>query len=181
MKKFSFILALLANLFAKITRKQATVKITLTFWLSCLLFTSCHKETKKEIMGQWKLVEVSYYDDSHCMPVNTSVSEIDYSENNLIYNFQKYKLVVTGSQSWKLQKNKFPYKYVRIFLDCEGDIPGYVNNLLIDEEEYQCVVVNDTMWIHGVTKSKKIVDEIDLAITEENHIYKWIKIFVKSK
>jgi len=113
-------------------KKNILKFITLILFITGF-FSACKEECKNlnrdNIIGQWKLLEVS-------VSVNHSQPDItDYSEENIIFDFQtNNKLVVTGNivDSLSLfddfQEGEYFYEYFTF--DCHSD-PGL--NLLIDK------------------------------------------------
>ena len=162
-----------------------SVNVILVFLFSCLLFASCNKD-KHDIVGKWKLVTVEYMDTANMVMVDGYYwgSEMDYSENNLIYDFQRNnKLTITGSMSGELQNNKYPYRYKKV--SPSPAIPLYPNpNLQIGEENYYCSVYSETetMTIRSDGRGKGIgIDEIDLTILKQDNVVIRKKIFNKIK
>ena len=155
--------------------------------LLCLFFTSCNKNdsSKYYITGEWKLAKVIILDttivDGHYQHF-----EVDYSENNIIYKFQKNNnLVVTSSNS---QKNRY-YKIEDTGSGCST--PYADLQIKIDEEYYLCRIPtmnigdyqkDETMLIIGKsTNLKQIIDETDLVIMEQEPLSSWHKVFIKLK
>jgi len=141
--------------------------------------TGCEKEPySSEIIGEWKLVEVLYIDTTVTTDGGYPWLKIDYSENNLIYDFRKNnRLVITSSTPGKLQESKCSYKYENIGPIIFGLLEG---SLRIRKTEYICrISIEEEMTIHGFDKSKKAIDEIDLKMMEQDNLMGWTKVFVK--
>jgi len=76
--------------------KQQTLKLTIIMLLLAICFTACKKknEEPENIIGKWKLTEVSIWKNYQLLEV------IDYSSENIIYDFKKNnKLTITGNIS----------------------------------------------------------------------------------
>jgi len=165
----------------KSEKVMKTVTIILAFLLPCLFFTSCNKNDKF-FLGEWKMTKVIIIDttivDGHYQQF-----EVDYSENNIIYTFQKNnKLIVTNSNS---QKNKYKYEVEQSDVTCHT--PYSDMQIKIDNGEYfhlQISTMNspeyEAMSISGRSANlKKTVDEADLMIIEQSPFCSWRKIFIR--
>ena len=106
--------------------------------------------------------------------------DVDYSENNLIYNFQKNKkLIITSSTPDKMQNKKYSYKY-HGQNDCIScDSPP---NLFIDDSVYYCKIFtgNETMLTSSFAKTGQVLDEIDITMVDKDDIIWHSKNFYKN-
>lgn len=169
--------------------------IVLIFLLPCLLFTGCKKDDeRKDIIGQWELIDFSYWGTHVSLDDGTweyQCPKIDYQPTNIIYDFQgNGKLIVSCFVKGKLQRSEHSYKYIRteVCPACEyPNISKNGNNLQIDEDSYLCVFNPEyksqkaKIWIGGFVKTKKTIDDIDLALIEHENITLWDKTFFKLK
>ena len=173
---------------------KANIKLFLSFLLTfcLLLFFGCQSgimnEGSKEedpvdrVIGRWKLNEVSVLKDEQRPP-----EVIDYSEENIIYEFQEsHKLVVTGNAGDLFIFDDFKegehfYEYSEPDFTC---LPG--PNLSIEKPPlgkadgwYHCIVDldNKTMGIVGNTVIGGVVDETGLM--SGGNSYHWVKTFIK--
>jgi len=164
---------------------KQTVKYLIFFILISITgLTGCVKDSCKDyIIGTWKLDRITSYDSAGYL----KFSILDYSENNIIYEFRKNKkLIVTSSISGNSQINQYSYK-------CECKENFYTTNgtgvlVKIGKENYSTYlgrgISNDltnfeTMSLFVGTKPKKIMDESDIDIMEQGHQRNWRKEFLK--
>ena len=156
-------------------------KIIIAFVTSCLFFTSCDKEhSKKDIIGEWKLTKISVVDTT-ILDGYYQQFDVDYSDNNIVYNFQKNKkLIITSSTLGEMQNKKYSYKY-HGQNDCILCDPP--PNLFIDESVYYCKIFigNETMLLSGCLAASQLLDEVDLAMMMKDDIIGYSKHFTKIK
>jgi len=164
--------------------------IVLAIFLISAVFFSCNNEKpdncKKifsdNIVGRWKLNEVSWH-------VNNSKFDItDYSKENIIFDFQENnKLVVTGPIPNVLalfddfQEGEHFYIFSSLNVPCGSDPPG--ENLVIDNKDtgMYCSpsLDEETMRIVGHKVIGGVIDEDGLITGDDT--YGWEKKFIKVK
>ena len=160
-----------------IMNKKVLAFITL-FLLITTGLTGCKKDPNNDnIIGKWKLVEVTYYDSSVTNENgNHPALKIDCSKNNIIYNFQENKkLIISNSIIGKLHKNKHSYKYH----SRSPEAHVLEGNLQIEKTKFYCSVfeTTGTMTLNG--NKDKVLDEFDVMMLMKDNIYSWHKTFVK--
>jgi hypothetical protein len=139
--------------------------ITLSIIIAAL--TGCEKTTNELLMGRWKLVEVIITKDYQVMDT------IDYSKDNIIYDFQKNnRLVISGNIPVNyyvfndFQKGKHTYRYY-YYDDCPNCKPMFFE--IDGNRNYKC---SAPIW--GVEHIYIAGEEIT-----ESAVFYWNQFFVK--
>ena len=152
----------------------------------------CRNPYSEDIIGRWKLVEVSVN-----INYGSQRDTIDYSESNIIFNFQENnKLVVSGQIpdipailiNVDFQEGEYFYGYGKHWVSCVGGDPA-PNLTIADqgcriwEEYYFCTVPLDkeTMWIGGYKKAEKnVIGENEPEIKQGYQLW-WSKKLIRIK
>lgn len=114
--------------------------------LSIGIFTSCSNDndstTINEIKGEWKLVEARI--------IGFSTNDtIDYSNENIIYNFQTNQiLTVTGGDNVGYPNGDYEYFFGKDYLGGSSS-PG--------EEMILLVKINSSKWTYSMTNGQMIL------------------------
>ena len=170
--------------------KQIVKYFIVLVLISAIGLTGCKKDKYKEdIIGKWKLESVIVSKSDLYLQLHT----INYSENNIIYEFKKNnKLVVTSSISGNSQKKEYSYKCERNY---DNFCTTYSVGLLIkiDKETYSGSLVRKIyddssisfdeyggIALLNSSKPKKIMDEVDLMLIQDSISF-WQKNFIKLK
>jgi hypothetical protein len=146
--------------------KQTIIFFTSLFSILIISLTGCEKATNDMIMGSWKLVMLVITPDYQ------ERDTIDYSNENIIYDFRKNgRLVITGNipNDFYLfkdfQKGNHRYKFY-YHDDCVSCPPNYFK--IDGNRNYAC---SPPLW------------STDLVIsgeqTIEGTVFHWYKRFVK--
>ena len=185
---------------------QITMKILCLIAITLLAATGCSKPKTMPInnplQGKWKLIEVSIVTEYQLYEI------IDYSEKNIIYDFQEGqllrkndifhfqgKLIITGNVDYSyifydFQEGEHYYDYWEQIYSPSG-IPH--KNLIIDNQEldkdrfeherggYVCFIdyYDKPMIINGNKIIVRSVDEVGEMVDYD--YYAWTKTFVKQK
>jgi len=141
-----------------------------------IIFSIGCKPDTNDLIGEWKLDKVIYIDTTVIIDGFYPWLEMSFSDD-IIYDFQENKkLVVTCFVSDEAQKSKYSYTY-------DGSNGELLSNLQIDKQNLYCNISLEkaTMLISGFIRGEKIIDEIDLAISEKVGVLSYDKHFVKLK
>jgi len=111
--------------------------------LISLAILSCSKDDdslENQILGEWILIEAQLIDFSPNPPI------IDYSNENIIYNFQlNEKLVVTGGDNVGYPNGEYEYFFGEDYLG-GAQSPG--------ESKILLVKINGSKWTYDLTNGK---------------------------
>ena len=121
-------------------KKLIVVVLTIGTVLSCS--SDDDNPTNSEILGKWKLIEVQIID------FGTNPT-IDYSTENIVYNFQAYGVLsVTGGANIGYPNSTYNYILEEDFL---GGTPSP------GEEMIWLVKVNSTKWTYNNSNGQMIL------------------------
>ena len=172
-------------------KKVTSYKLRVTLFLSLFFFavfsvlllgfTGCKKDPHDDnIIGKWKLVDISDGDKYPVMPMGPPEIK-DSLKYNLIYDFQKNnKLIILNSVVGELHENKYSYKYHHAYPEYYGD-PPRGNNLQIEKTKFSCVVFEKQEVMVLLCHTEKILDEYDEMMSMKDSVLYWRKTFVKLK
>ena len=123
------------------------MKKNLILILAIITLSSCSKDdnpSTKQIVGEWKLMEAKI--------LNFSTNPtIDYSNENIIYNFQSNgKLLVTGSQNIGYPNGEYEYLFGDDYLS--GAPSSGESKILL-------VKINNSKWTYNLTNGKMILGQ----------------------
>ena len=103
------------------------------------LFSSCSNtdDISDQIVGNWKLIEAKFYEFA-------GESSIDYSDENIIYNFQTNgTLIVSGGENAGYINGEYEYFFGEDYL---GGLPEG-NKILL-------VKINNSKWTYNLINGK---------------------------
>ncbi|MGB2174816.1 MAG: hypothetical protein ACPH06_07855 [Flavobacteriaceae bacterium] len=114
--------------------------------LSIGIFTSCSIDndstTINEIIGEWKLVEARMFDFS-------TNATIDYSNENIVYNFQTNQiLTVSGGDNVGHLNGDYEYFFGKDYLGGSSST---------EEEMILLVKINSSKWTYSMTNGQMIL------------------------
>ncbi|MGS2761408.1 hypothetical protein [Sinomicrobium sp. M5D2P9] len=116
------------------------MKKILTLTLIVLLIWSCsgNDEDSNSIVGNWKLTEAEFYSPEGG---GSSESSIDYSNENILYNFRfNGTLVVSGGENAGYANGEYEYTFEKDYL---GGLP--------EGTKVWLVKINSTKWAYNVS------------------------------
>jgi hypothetical protein len=123
------------------------MKKNLILILAIITLSSCSKDdnpSTKQIVGEWKLME------ARILNFSTNPT-IDYSNENIIYNFQSNgKLLVTGSQNIGYPNGEYEYLFGNDYLS--GAPSSGESKILL-------VKINNSKWTYNLTNGKMILGQ----------------------
>jgi hypothetical protein len=123
------------------------MKKNLILILAIITLSSCSKDdnpSTKQIVGEWKLME------ARILNFSTNPT-IDYSNENIIYNFQSNgKLLVTGSQNIGDPNGEYEYLFGNDYLS--GAPSSGESKILL-------VKINNSKWTYNLTNGKMILGQ----------------------
>ena len=155
------------------------------FTIIILCITGCKKDNDYSIEGKWKLERVYIFPNEYLFWFT-----IECSENNIIYDFQKNnKLLVTSSIYGNLQTKEYSYK-------CEGrnvfctsidydDIQLTIGKGIfygsVSQKYERMSLFSESSESAISVKPKKLIDEIDVILIEQDSLFLWYKEFIHLK
>lgn len=105
--------------------------------------SSCSKgddSSSNQIIGEWKLIEAKFYG---LEGGNSSESSIDYSNENIIYDFQSNgTLTVSGGENVGYSNGEYEYFFG------EDHLGG------MNDPEILLVKINESKWTYDLTNGK---------------------------
>ena len=171
-------------------KKTAIILGLFSLLLVCL--TGCekdqYKEMVKELVGKWKLSDVTYMDTRVILDGEYWHPDIEYP-TNITYDFlENNKLVVTYFISGELQKEEYYYSCKKANYHPWAESKDACSvHLHIGNEVLLCVVnpkyksVEASLWIGQFNPTMKAIDEVDLVMMEYDFVSSWAKSFNKLK
>ncbi len=132
------------------------MKKILILIVTITILTSCSNDDhiSNQITGNWKLIEAKFYG---LEGGSSSEGSIDYSEENIIYNFQSNgTLVVSGRENAGHTNGEYEYFFGEDHLG--GNNEPKILLVKIDESKWTYDLTNDKM-----TLGKSYVDGINLV------------------
>lgn len=118
------------------------MKKIMTLMLIGVLAFSCSNddEITNQIVGNWKLTEAKFYG---LQGGNSSEGSIDYTNENIIYNFQANGiLIVSGGENAGHTNGEYEYFFG------EDHLAG------INDPESLLVKINNSKWTYNLTNGK---------------------------
>ena len=120
------------------------MKKNIALTLIGLLILSCSKDDDRtnQITGNWKLIEAKFYR----LDSGSSEGLIDYSNGNIIYNFQSDgTLIVSGGENAGYQNGEYEYFFGEDYL-------GGIN-----DPKIVLVKIKNSKWTYDLTNGKMTI------------------------
>lgn len=122
------------------------MKKTIILIFTIALFSNCSNEddfSMNQIVGEWKLMEAKFYG---LQGGSSSEGSINYSKENVIYNFKlNTTLVVTGGKNAGYANGEYDYFFGK-------DLFGGINS-----PKVLLVKINDSKWSYELKDGKMIL------------------------
>lgn len=128
--------------------------------LAIMSISSCSSDTNSsntEIVGQWQLKQINYYG---LEGGNSSQSTVDYSDQNIIYNFKVNGVVTISGENPGIIEGDYDYSYGEDYLG--GSTDPKILLVKIDNIKYTYSLKNGEM-----TLGKSYVDGPDFVFVKK--------------